>query len=146
METEMDLSNPDKTPFGQLPRAVQEAMVIAVDLDKKIVDMWDGFRWGSGVGRDLHSWRAYAFRIRPVPPVPDMIPWEVIHPDIKWVARTESGLFIGATSRLGLPCSTWMIDYGAGSIYPLSTIIWHTLFKIGTCDWKDSLQQRPEGK
>jgi hypothetical protein len=71
-------------------------------------------------------------------PAPDatkpQVPWDAMSDDIKWLARDEDGEFAGYKEKpIAGP------DYWAGNGVNISGV------KIdpGTCDWRDSLVQRP---
>jgi hypothetical protein len=62
------------------------------------------------------------------------VPWDAMSDDIQWVARDEDGEFAGYMEKpIAGP------DYWAGNGLNISTV----KINPGTCDWRDSLVQRP---
>jgi hypothetical protein len=131
-----DLSNPDNVPFGRMPREAQLAL-FAAWLDGGVIQRADNGGWWP-VDGPPEWWAVTAYRVRPAPVTPDVIPWAALAPKWKWAARDKNG-------------SVWVYDQTP----ILESVVWRTdefekidrllAIRIGTCDWRDSLQQRPEG-
>lgn len=69
--------------------------------------------------------------------------WSVLPPEYKWIARNRTGDAWAGTEppRLSLATQYWRW----GGTKHLISVDMLTVFKRGTCDWQDSLIERPEG-
>ena len=139
--TDLDLSNPDRVPFGELPEAAQVAMIRAWLRDRGCVDYLVTGEWLSASNP---SWTGnIRYRIRPAPLTQDVIPWAALAPWIKWVARNEDGGWYGFSHQPKMSTPIWLgawMNVGA-RVVPLDAV----RIERGTDDWRDSLQARPEG-
>jgi hypothetical protein len=80
----------------------------------------------------------YLYRIKPTKP---SIDWSPVHPDFKWLAVDDDDLGILHQSK---PQPT---SYGMWSSSGHKTAAMaFASYKAGTCDWEDSLVERPEGE
>jgi hypothetical protein len=122
-----DLTKIDK-PFDKLDRETKIALFAA----------WvDGAQIENNHGAvNYPAWnRGYTYRVATTKP---SIDWDHVAPQFKWMATDANGM-------------TWL--------YEVAPTIWQTQwqggaskrpdpfasFRAGTCDWRDSLVQRPEG-
>ena len=125
------------TPLGLLDAETQEAL-------KAHGGPYEVFyaagRWlEMGVSR---SWdRHITYRVKPQPATPMTIPWEAIKPEWKWAAKDEDRVVWVFTVKPVPATYRWLTS--VGNIMRICPLI---KMGLGTCDWRDSLQQRPEGK
>lgn len=126
----MDLTKIDK-PFGELDRETKIALFAAWVDGAKIE-----YDWGA-VQTSLPCFQMqYTYRVAPTKP---SIDWSHVACELKWMATDDSG-------------ETWLYDeqpeiFGKIWVYNGSHCIEVNAlasFTPGTCDWKDSLVQRPE--
>jgi len=81
------------------------------------------------------------YRARPAPLTQDTVPWEQIPKGMDWAARDARG---AAFIYAGAPVAGNFEWHSTGR--PFARIDnCHVGYQRGTCDWKDSLQIRPEG-
>ena len=81
-----------------------------------------------------------AYRVRPKPKAtPMIVPWESLADWINWVARDSNGEIWGYNKKPTLENLQWR---------PTGELCFSNLSGVkiepGTCDWSDSLQQRPQ--
>jgi len=69
------------------------------------------------------------------------IDWSHVSPEYKWLARDEDGLSYLYIEKPECGKSMWMVMVTKDCI----EIKGFKSYKAGTCDWKDSLVERPEG-
>jgi len=74
-------------------------------------------------------------------PTPDVIAWDRLPAWAKWVARDSDGRVFAYNRVPGLGSSIWKL--GDGECRRIDDF--PGFVQIGTVDWTDSLQQRPEG-
>ncbi len=84
--------------------------------------------WGGGV----------CYRTKPIELTKPSINWSHVHEDYKWMATDKNGDTFVFTSLPRLKRNVWSNDHDE----PEAAIF--TSFKVGTCDWKDSLVERPQ--
>ena len=80
------------------------------------------------------------YRVKPQPPTKPGIDWSHVAPEYKWLARDASDsayLYAGLPSVSGY-CSEWVANCDAYAANGFAS------YTPGTCDWGDSLVQRPE--
>ena len=75
-------------------------------------------------------------------PTMDVIPWEHIKPEYVWVARDKSGQVFVFKHKPIIVNDWWGWD--SGGLNPHAAPTDAILIKIGTVDWRESLQSRPE--
>lgn len=130
-----DLTKIDK-PFGELDRETQLALFEAW-LDGAEVDcLADGIWYRT----NPVSWRkSKAYRIATTP---DTIDWDHVAPQAKFMARGESG------SAWLFDCKPSINDAGDWDTVAEGDCVGNAdtfaSYRRGTCDWKDSLVERPE--
>jgi hypothetical protein len=82
----------------------------------------------------------HAYRVRPEPePTPMVVPWEALADWAQWVARREDGFIFGYELEPHEYENDW-VTVGGRAVSLVAVKI-----DPGTCDWRDSLQKRPEG-
>lgn len=82
------------------------------------------------------------YRAHPGPLTHDVVPWNQIPSQFNWAARDKSGQ---AYIFSEMPTPDYAIGewLGGGAIHRFDHI--HTGYERGNCDWRGSLQRRPEG-
>ena len=124
----MDLTKIDK-PFGELDRETKIALFAAWVDGSKIE--YDG-----DIIYDIGWYENCVYRVAVTKP---SIDWSHVAPQFKWMATDDSG-------------ETWLYDDHPeilGKIWVFNGLDCFEIdafasFTPGTCDWKDSLVQRPE--
>lgn len=81
------------------------------------------------------------YRIKPVPLTEPSIDWSAVSKECKYLARSKSGYGYLFKNR---PHMMYNVGW-AGQTSSLSAAEVFTSYVAGTCDWQDSLVQRPEG-
>lgn len=77
-------------------------------------------------------------RVKPKPLTKPSVDWSVIKPEYRWLARDEDGcawVFIDKPKSIGF----WTGELDFREVSFLAS------YTPGTCDWQDSLVERPEG-
>ena len=92
--------------------------------------------WHTLIGENYFNWAAFCYRIKPT--TPDTIDWSHVAPDCNWVARDLDGSVSLFTSRPEPYSNHWDARQGAAADANA-----FASYKRGTCDWKDSLAERP---
>ena len=132
-----DLTKIDK-PFGELDRETQLALFEAW-LDEKIIEtrFTTGEFFCVGHPEWLLDWD---YRVRPEPLTPDTIDWSHVAPEYRWMARDQSGsaYLYDAEPHLTSKAGVWVNE--SCDIVRATAF---TSYKRGTCDWRDSLVERP---
>ncbi len=124
----MDLTKIDR-PFGELDRETKIALLTAwvdgaqIERGGRIFDppMWDKY---------------YTYRVAATKP---SIDWSHVAPQFKWMATSKSGLTWLSEADPYLGQAMWCTNTGR-----CINADAFASFRAGTCDWKDSLVQRPE--
>jgi hypothetical protein len=115
-------------PLGMYPEEVREAL----QKHGGPYEWFNGERWRSCEELDMEFAQRLAPLTKPAPP------WNMLADWVQWVARDEDGEFWAFNEKPELGKSAWWDAYS-----------WETLrtlkFDPGTCDWRDSLVERPEG-
>ena len=134
--TDDELRAIDK-PFGELPRRLQEALVIASVIDREEIE---AMRIGLGWCKTSPSFSQNAiYRLAPEPKRMPQPPWHMIDPKYKWFAidgHANPGVF---TEEPRASHVFWETEGNARSIDAI-------LFDRGSVDWTESKVKRPEGE
>ena len=80
------------------------------------------------------------YRVKPQPLTKPSIDWSHLKDEYKWLARDEDGTPYVYDSKPYINIYGWSIDDDV-----FTEVTAFKSFKPGTCDWKDSLIERPEG-
>lgn len=128
-------------PFGELSREKQLELFNAwLDGDKIEVQFPDDKSWAV---LDYPQWNCgHVYRVEPTPLTKPSIEWGHVAPKYKWAAVDEDGspyAYINEPKPQQWPNIWWDEEAASVSLECLAS------FKPGTCNWKDSLVQRPEG-
>lgn len=82
------------------------------------------------------------YRAKPAPVTQDVVPWEAIAPKWRWAARDSNGkLYLYDEMPNSDATFSWNPPV-SGQCRALYNILAN--LTPGTCDWRDSLQQRPQ--
>ena len=97
--------------------------------------------YGQWVSVIYPSWLAnVCYRVKPQPLTKPSIDWSHVADKYKWLASDEDGTPYVYANKPYINIYGWSID---GDVFTEVTAF--KSFKPGTCDWKDSLIERPEG-
>ena len=100
-----------------------------------------GITW-KDVDVPVFAWDVMDYRIKEVSKTKPQINWDHVNPDFKWMATDADGeahLFSYTPHCIDdFDCGYWDFNYG----HKVDASNW-TSFIPGTCDWKDSLIERP---
>jgi len=123
------------TPFGELDRATQGALLLAAHEGAEIELFFEDP--GAWFTVDEYIWHnGCIYRVKPVPLTPDTIDWSQVADGWDWMARDEAGcasLFRAEPLPSG---SGWVaLAIGARVTQPS--------YRRGTRNWRDSLIRRP---
>lgn len=128
-------SEPKK--FGELSEYGQMSLFQSW-LRGKAIQAYSPFLDEWGTATHPYWARGAAYRIKPIELTKPSINWSHVHEDYMWMATDEDGdsfIFIERPKLGGIswvaPMSEW------------NTIDCFTSYKAGTCNWKDSLVERP---
>lgn len=131
----------NEKPFGLMGEEMQAAMLAHFKAGGE-VQRFNGHVW---VTDSKYSWFGYnTFRaVRPAS-TPDVIAWDRLPDWVQSVARDEDGkVWAYGTVKLGLASRGWFTTGASAGYRRIDDF--PGLVQIGTCDWKDSKQTRPEG-
>ena len=91
-------------------------------------------RWVTATGATPDQWRSIVFRVKAVPLTKPSINWDHVLPEYKWLARDSGGVAWLYSNKPREPDTN-------GTIAPVRAF---SSYSPGTCDWKDSLVERPK--
>lgn len=95
------------------------------------------------VGTDDPAWAYTAvYRLMPAPATKPSIDWSHVSKDFKWLAQDEDGVAYLYSEKPTKDGEEGRWTYEGGELREVSVF---ASFKPGTCDWEDSLVQRPDG-
>jgi hypothetical protein len=100
---------------------------------------FDKMGWGEAEG-PIWAFTA-TYRAKPAPLTQDVYPWGQIPKGMDWAARDESGF---AFTYACVPVAGKLQWCSSGGDFARIDNC-HVGYQRGTCDWRDSLQQRPDG-
>jgi len=76
-------------------------------------------------------------------PTKDMIPWQVLDEQWQWASRDADGYIHLWAAKPEISERTQAWRWTEGDYTQIDGLVKGIV--VGTCDWKDSLQRRPEG-
>lgn len=115
--------------------ALEGEQIEILDLDNTSVG------WSDTCGEPGFFWDRFDYRVKEVPLTKPSINWDHVHPDFKWLARDKVGtVFLYQNQPTLIRNVLWDVVDGIIA----QTFMFASLDK-GTCDWKDSLVERPKG-
>jgi hypothetical protein len=80
------------------------------------------------------------YRTVPLPKTQDVIAWDRLPDWVEWVAREQGNRVYAADIEMQLYSGLWMCHSRRIRIDDFPGIV----VQIGTCDWRDSKQRRPQ--
>ena len=125
-------------PFGLLSEEEQEYLR---GLDFSELEVFYFKEWVRVLNKPL--WDHVAYRVKPQPLTKPSIDWSHVHEDYNWLATDKYGATFLYTDKPKI-----YISYNQFKTKGFATCISSSAFasfKKGTCDWADSLVQRPKG-
>lgn len=126
--------------FGLLDDEVQNKLCSAHTNHAQIQLYNDEGKW-------VNCWPAWlkdrTYRVQPAPKTKPSINWDHVHPDYKWLARDEDGeaTLFAAKPNIDSVEYFWWAErtcYLGADVF--------ASFNPGTCDWADSLVERPNAQ
>lgn len=124
--------------FGELSREEQHALFDAY-LNGKEIERVDDNIWRVIL---LPCWSLVStYRIKPVPLTKPSIDWSAVHEEYKYLAQDRSGYGCLFKNRPHMMYNVGWADQT--SSHSVAEVF--TSYVAGTCDWQDSVVQRPEG-
>lgn len=126
--------------FGELSREEQHALFDAYLDGKEIEVITDADTMWRVI--TIPCWSLVStYRIKPVPLTKPSIDWSAISKECKYLARSKSGYGYLFKHR---PHIMYNVGWAGQISSPIAAEVF-TSYVAGTCDWQDSLIQRPEG-
>lgn len=126
-------------PFGDLEREEQLALFEAW-LDGNPIEFYN-FSYSQWFSGEPMWDEQVIYRIKPVQP---SIDWDHVHPDYKYLAIDNNGASHLFRYKPAINNrSYWQAKNGIYMDNEIDATLF-TSFKAGTCDWKDSLVERPK--
>ena len=123
------------TPWGMLSEDMRKAL-----RGCQYLEYYDSYGNWSYFESGRLEWSNYIIRKKPVPLTKPDIPWDAIKDEYKWVARDRSGAIWVYEEE---PKSRSFAGEWGGS--GRTTLLGSAVrMDPGTCDWKDSLVERPK--
>lgn len=131
----VDLTKVD-VPFGELSRELKLALMAAwVDGQKMESATLVNSEWALCA---TPSWFSNCrYRVRPAPLTPDSIDWSHVAPEWRFMARDRGGLAWLYSNEPRPEENSWRFGRDLTKADAFAS------YRIGTCDWKDSLVVRP---
>jgi hypothetical protein len=80
------------------------------------------------------------YRTDPLPKTQDLIAWEKLPDWVEWVARDGDGTVFAYDEEPECRGDEWV--FGGSECTRID--YWPGIVQVGTCDWKDSKQRRPQ--
>jgi len=134
----MDKSS-DAVPFCHLTRDEKLSLMVSW-LDGEVIEgMPCGHRLPCWVVLSHPDWREHmAYRVAVVPLTKPSVNWEHVSTEYNWLFYMGDGEAILSNKKPKLVETFWT---GYGSHVPAYAL---SSFIVGTCNWKDSLTERPK--
>jgi hypothetical protein len=117
--------------------AVMQASLKGAEIECRFIDDIEG--WYDLFGSPGFNWVQHDYRIKEVPLTKPFINWEHVHSDFKWMATDEDNQTYLYTVCPYLDEYLW--DFVGGQCLGAD---YFASFVPGTCNWEDSLVERPE--
>jgi hypothetical protein len=130
MENEMK-TLAEKIEVMQAALEGKEIEFLALDLN--------GDGWSDVPGEPYFNWYDFDYRIKEVSKTKPQINWDHVNPDFKWMATDEDNQTYLYTAYPYLEENWW--DFLGGQCVGAD---YFASFVPGTCNWEDSLVERPE--
>jgi hypothetical protein len=135
----------NRVPYGLLTDAEKAALHEHQEDGKFERYSPAGFRWW----RCIPEWSDESiYRTVPLPKTQDVIAWEKLPDWVEWVARDADGEVWAYDEEPEYRSDGWVFESSSLRIDDGPGIVqiddWPGIVQIGTCDWKDSKQRRPQ--
>lgn len=135
----MDLSNPNKLRLREMTDEERGAIMRIHDEGCAIEGYLCDHKW---------LWQSPEEQLRMsviyrIAPTADTVVWSKLPDEIKWVARDEDGRADGYSEKPRPSEDIHWTSMGVGVVLPYLSLC-PSIYTPGTCDWRESLQQRPE--
>jgi hypothetical protein len=128
------------TAYGLLDEETRKALDAALNSGAVLQIYTRGGNWRNSCARsDSRLCRGMTYRAQPVDLTMDVYPWPDLHKNLKWCARDADWNVFGWKAKPHKGKSVWFGE----AVCRIDGRFAHYI--PGTVDWKDSLQQRPEG-
>jgi len=128
-------------PFGLLDGDTQARLFHAMHNAGILFYGPDG--WALREGKAPLS-NVMVYRAKPAPPTQDIVPWPALPDWVKWVGRDHSDEAWGYSFEPETDEDSFYLPRDAKSSRFVRIDDSHKGYIPGTCDWRDSLQRRPE--
>lgn len=124
-------------PFGLLTDEQQQALQSARDAGLWVERYRDPGGWGR-IGQQRRFFKDFTYRIALPPLTKPSIDWSHVAPKWRWLATDEDGCTLLYLSKPDLNSNQWWHD--SGEFQEAKAF---DSFRPGTCDWRESLVERP---
>ena len=137
----------EKLHFEDLTQITAPFGLLDDDTQARLKAWPHGWEYISMIKRRWIDWRnpfwefTSTYRAKPAPLMQDPVPWGQIPKGMDWAARDASGAAFTYADAPVAGNSEWCST--GGTFARIDNC--HVGYQRGTCDWKDSLQRRPEG-
>jgi hypothetical protein len=122
--------------WKDMPKAEKLSIVKALFVDGKIIEhSLNGEDWKNFYHVDVNFWSEHYYRIKTTKP---SIDWSHVSDEYKWMATDEDGRTFLFCSFPWVDGSYWCTKNNSVDCEGFAS------FELGTCDWKDSLVERPK--
>ena len=123
------------TPFGLLDAETQAAL-------KAHGGPYEWYSEGGWIDWAPRWAQSSVYRVKPQPPTKPGIDWSHVAKEYKWLARDKYGEAFVFISTPEIYLTQWV--YGGGEPEAIRVDCLLSSYTPGTCDWRESLAQRPE--
>ena len=128
-------------PFGLLDGDTQARLFHAMHNAGILFYGPDG--WALREGKAPLS-NVMVYRAKPAPPTQDIVPWDALPDWVVWVGRDRSGAAWAYSYEPKKGSNCFLQSSGHETLRSARVDDSHKGYIPGTCDWRDSLQRRPE--
>jgi hypothetical protein len=123
------------TPFGLLDEETRQALVA----HGGPYEHWHGTTGWFETQKSPNHFATFVYRVKPQPLTKPTIDWSHVAPEYKWLARdfNGGGFLYEVKPERGHDFAIWSAYCGFASTKGFAS------YQPGTCDWNDSLVERP---
>jgi hypothetical protein len=130
----LDMTN-NRVPYGLLTEEEKAALEAHEKAGGRFV------YFSGGLWHPSSTWGVRGvYRTVPLPKTQDVIAWEKLPDWAEWVARDGDGTVCAYDEAPQCCVNDWIFDGSECTRIDY----WPEIVQIGTCDWKDSKQRRPQ--
>lgn len=131
----------DVKPFGELSKAEKMELLEAWVNGEGVEVLYNGVVWAT-CNPAWVSWCKYRIKPKPAPTKPS-IDWGAVRKEFRYLAKDGNGGFLYLHTHKPEPQGlTWRSKAKDRNVVSADQF---ASADCGTCDWKDSLVERPEG-